>query len=73
MAIDKGIDIGCADVQASGGIKHILLRSWATGDDIDYNNSDHSITSLVQGYLYIATKISFKNEQVKWAGKRSGN
>ena len=64
MAIDKGIDIGCADVQASGGIKHILLRSWATGDDIDYNNSDHSITNLVDSGSSTATWFlyEFKNE-----------
>ena len=64
MAIDKGIEIGCADVQASGGIKHILLRSWAAGDDIDYNNSDHSITSLVDTGSSTATWFlyEFKNE-----------
>lgn len=64
MAIDKGIDIGCADVQASGGIKHILLRSWAVGDDIAYNNSDHSITNLqdVGGSTATWFLYEFKNE-----------
>tara|TARA_R110002051_G_scaffold324728_2_gene423334 strand:- start:211 stop:792 length:582 start_codon:yes stop_codon:yes gene_type:complete len=66
MAIDKGIEIGCADVQASGGIKHILLRSWATGDSVTYANGAglHGITSLqdtggstATWYLY-----EFKNE-----------
>ena len=66
MAIDKGIDIGCADVQASGGIKHILLRSWATGDDITYANSAaaHGITSLTDTGGSTATWFlyEFKNE-----------
>ncbi len=66
MAIDKGIEIGCADVQASGGIKHILLRSWATGDAVVYANGAgvHGISSLkdtggstATWYLY-----EFKNE-----------
>lgn len=66
MAIDKGIAIGCADVQASGGIKHILLRSWATGDAVVYANGVgvHGISSLkdtggstATWYLY-----EFKNE-----------
>jgi|TARA_R110002012_G_scaffold297710_2_gene495768 hypothetical protein len=66
MAIDKGIAIGCADVQASGGIKHILLRSWATGDAVVYANGAgvHGISSLkdtggstATWYLY-----EFKNE-----------
>ena len=47
MAIDKGIAIICDDVQQIGGIKHILLRSWATDDDIVYDNSGvHEITSI---------------------------
>ncbi len=66
MAIDKGIAIGCADVQASGGIKHILLRTWATGDAVVYANGAgvHGISSLkdtggstATWYLY-----EFKNE-----------
>ena len=66
MAIDKGIEIGCADVQASGGIKHILLRSWATGDVISYANSAaaHGITSLTDTGGSTATWFlyEFKNE-----------
>ncbi len=66
MAIDKGIAIGCSDVQASGGIKHILLRSWATGDTVSYANGAglHGISSLTDTggstatwYLY-----EFKNQ-----------
>lgn len=65
MAIDKGIDISCLDVQASGGIKHILLRGWATGDDITYANSGaHGITSIVDTGGSTATWFlyEFKNE-----------
>lgn len=64
MAIDKGIDIGCADVQASGGIKHILLRSWAAGDEIDYNNSTYGINSILDVGSSTATWFlyEFKNE-----------
>lgn len=47
MAIDKGIAISCGDIQQIGGIKHILLRDWATNDDIVYDNTDdHAITSI---------------------------
>ena len=47
MAIDKGIAISCDDLQQIGGIKHILLRSWTTGDIITYDSvGDHLITSI---------------------------
>mgnify|MGYP003638616896 CR=1 FL=1 len=47
MAIDKGIAISCGDLQQIGGIKHILLRSWTSGDIIAYDSSDnHTITSI---------------------------
>ena len=65
MAIDKGIEIGCADIQAAGGIRHILLRGWAAGDDIDYINSGaHGISSLVDSGGSTATWFlyEFKNE-----------
>jgi hypothetical protein len=46
MAIDTGLAIGCTDLQATGGIKQILLRSWAAGDTIVYGSSTHTITSI---------------------------
>ena len=60
MAIDKGIAISCADLQQVGGIKHILLRDWATGDVVSYDSTDnHAISSIVEAgestadwYLY---------------------
>tara|TARA_R100000664_G_scaffold22210_1_gene31643 strand:+ start:1332 stop:1925 length:594 start_codon:yes stop_codon:yes gene_type:complete len=48
MAIDKGIAILSTDLQQVGGIKHILLRSWAADDTISYDSTDnHLITSIV--------------------------
>ena len=46
MAIETGLAIGCTDLQATGGIKQILLRSWAAGDTIVYGSSTHTITSI---------------------------
>tara|TARA_R110000824_G_scaffold133713_3_gene296559 strand:- start:1511 stop:2110 length:600 start_codon:yes stop_codon:yes gene_type:complete len=60
MAIDKGIAIECDDLQQIGGIKHILLRDWASLDVVTYDNTDdHAISSIVDSggstakwYLY---------------------
>ena len=63
MAIDKGLGVACADLQATGGIKQILLRSWATADVVTYGSSTlHTITNIQSGgdttwYVY-----EFKNE-----------
>ena len=47
MAIDTGLAIDCTDLQATGGIKQILLRSWAAGDTIVYGGTGvHTITSI---------------------------
>jgi len=48
MAITKGINIGCADLQASGGIRNILIRTWKSTDVVTYVNSNvsHSISSI---------------------------
>lgn len=64
MAIDTGLAIGCSDLQATGGIKHILLRSWATGDTILYGTSTHTITSIKDTGGTDATwgVYEFKNE-----------
>jgi len=48
MAIDTGLAIGCADLQATGGIEQILLRSWTSSDVIDYTTSAHSIDSILE-------------------------
>ena len=48
MAIDLGLAVGCADLQATGGITQILLRDWAAGDAVTYGAAGtHSITSIV--------------------------
>ena len=47
MAIDTGLAIVCADLQATGGIKRILLRAWAAGDTVAYGGVGvHTITSI---------------------------
>ena len=64
MAIDTGLAIGCADLQATGGIEQILLRSWSATDAITYGaTGTHSIASILTGaadadwFVY-----EFKNE-----------
>ena len=55
MAIDSGVTINCLDLQAPGGIRQILLRSWATTDIITYANAgtspdgQHQISSITSG------------------------
>lgn len=48
MAITKGINIGCSDLQASGGIRNILIRTWKSTDVVTYVNTtvSHSIDSI---------------------------
>ena len=49
MAIDTGLAIACADLQATGGITQILLRSWAATDAITYGaTGTHSIASILE-------------------------
>ena len=66
MAIEKGINIGCGNLQASGGIKNILIRTWTTGDLIVYNNTNllHEVTSIKAAGPVDATwfNYEFKNE-----------
>ncbi|MDC3258975.1 hypothetical protein OAU29_01850 [Porticoccaceae bacterium] len=65
MAITNGINIACDDLQASGGIRNILIRTWATGDAITYVNSatSHSISSITNGGSAATWfNYEFKNE-----------
>ena len=49
MAIDTGLSIACADLQATGGITQILLRSWTATDVITYGaTGTHSIASILE-------------------------
>ena len=66
MAIDKGIAIKCGDLQQIGGIKHILLRDWAVGDVVAYDNSDdHAISSIKDSVGSTATwyLYEFKSQE----------
>jgi len=66
MAIDKGIAIKCDDLQQIGGIKHILLRDWAVGDIVSYDNADdHAIDSLTDVGTAAATwyLYEFKSQE----------
>ena len=66
MAITTGMEIDCTDLQAAGGIRNILIRSWATGDAILYTNTSsvHGISSIVDtgGTQAIWKNFEFKNE-----------
>jgi len=66
MAIDTGLAIVCDDLQATGGIKRILIRAWADGDDVDYSTvaGQHTITKIVDTGAATATwgVYEFKNE-----------
>jgi len=48
MAIDTGLAIVCADLQATGGIKRILIRAWTDDDVVLYGTTPatHTITSI---------------------------
>ena len=49
MAIDKGIGVECSNLQSTGGITQILLRTWDTNDAVVYGNaaSEHDIDSIL--------------------------
>jgi hypothetical protein len=50
MAIDTGIGVVCSNLQSTGGISQILLRSWATTDTVVYGNAagEHDIDSILE-------------------------
>ena len=39
MAITKGLSIVCDDMQRTGGVSQIFLRTWATGDVVTFTNT----------------------------------
>ena len=51
MAITKGINIDCSDIVGAGGIRNILIRSWADGDAVIYQNTTtvHAVSSIKHG------------------------
>lgn len=65
MAIDTGLGVTCTDLQATGGIKQILLRSWASNDAVVYGNAagEHDIDSILTGAAAADWFVfEFKNE-----------
>jgi len=43
MSIESGLSIGCTDLQASGGLSHVLIREWnSPADSADTVAFDHS-------------------------------
>jgi hypothetical protein len=65
MAIDTGLGVVCADLQATGGIKQILLRSWEATDAVVYGNAagEHDIDSILTGASSANWFVfEFKNE-----------
>tara|TARA_R100000908_G_scaffold38068_1_gene17564 strand:+ start:14804 stop:15379 length:576 start_codon:yes stop_codon:yes gene_type:complete len=63
MAIDTGLGVVCADLQATGGISQILLRSWLTADVITYGAAGvHTITNIQSGGDSAWFVYEFKNE-----------
>jgi len=65
MAIDTGLGVTCTDLQATGGIKQILLRSWASNDAVLYGNAagEHDIDSILTGGSSASWFVfEFKNE-----------
>ena len=65
MAIDTGLAITCADLQATGGIKRILIRAWTDDDVVLYGTTPatHTITSIKDLAADAAWGVyEFKNE-----------
>ena len=42
MSIESGLSIGCTDLQASGGLSHVLIREWNSPSGTDTVTFDHS-------------------------------
>ena len=64
MAIDKGIGVECSNLQSTGGITQILLRTWLTADAVVYGNgaSEHDIDSILSGGAAAWFVFENKNE-----------
>ena len=63
MAIDTGLGVVCADLQATGGISQIILREWETADVVTYGaGTAHTITNIQSGGDSAWFVYEFKNE-----------
>ena len=51
MSIESGLSIGCTDLQASGGLSHVLIREWNSPsgtDTVTFDQSGNwSVTKIV--------------------------
>ena len=62
MAIDTGLGVACADLQATGGVSKIILRSWLTADVVTYGATGaHTITNIQSGGDAAWFVYEFKN------------
>ena len=66
MAITDGLAIACGDLQATGGIKRVLIREWnSTGspDDIILGATGvHTVTSIMDSSGSNSTWGVFENK-----------
>jgi len=63
MAIDTGLGVVCADLQATGGVSQIILRTWLTADAVTYGATGaHTITNIQSGGDAAWFVYEFKNE-----------
>ena len=65
MAITNGINIGCSDIIGAGGIRNILIRTWADGDTVTYENTatKHEVTSITDTGGSTATWYNYEFKQ----------
>jgi hypothetical protein len=47
MAINDGLAVTCSDLQAVGGTRLVAIRAWVAGDTATYDNTYHTITSIL--------------------------
>ena len=64
MGITNGINIACSDIVGAGGIRNVLIRTWADGDTITYTNTAtvHGISSIAHNGS-TATWFNFEFKQ----------
>ena len=66
MAITDGLAIGCGDLQATGGIKRVLIREWnstGTADEITLGGAGaHTVTSIMDSAGTSSTWGVFENK-----------
>ena len=66
MAITDGLAIGCGDLQATGGIKRVLIREWnstGTADEITLGGAGaHTVTSIMDSGSTNSTWGVFENK-----------